>query len=67
MKPIKKQAEQQCAIPSVMRCLQSEIDKLHYQSRENRQCYLQALLHEIEAKGNIVTELTRALEMYLEK
>lgn len=58
---------EQCAIPSVMRCLQTEIDKLHYQSRENDQCYLQGLLHEIEAKGNIVTELIRALETYLEK
>lgn len=59
--------KEQCTIPDVMRCLQAEIDKLHHQSREHSQCYLQALLHEIEAKGNIVTELTRALEMYLEK
>jgi phosphopantothenate synthetase len=52
---------------NVMRCLSPEIEKMHYQSRDRNQCYLQSLLTEAKNKGNLAMELIYALEKHLNK
>jgi hypothetical protein len=54
-------------IADVIRCLSPEIEKMHYQSRDRNQCYLQSLLTEAKNKGNLATELIYALEKHLNK
>lgn len=52
---------------NIIRCLYPEIEKIHYQSREENKLTLQSLLAEVKGKGNLVTELISALEKHLEK
>ena len=54
-------------IADVMRSLSSEIEAMHYQSRDRNQCYLQSLLIEAKDKGNLAMELIYALEKHLNK
>ena len=54
-------------IADIIRCLSPEIEKMHYQSRDRSQCYLQSLLTEAKNKGNLATELIYALEKHLNK
>ena len=54
-------------ISDVMRSLSSEIEAMHYQSRDRNQCYLQSLLIEAKDKGNLAMELIYALEKHLNK
>ena len=52
----------------VMGCLESEIQKLHYQSRDWMRTYLLELLTEAEQKDdNLAKSLVSALERYLDK
>lgn len=54
-------------ISDVIRCLSPEIEEMHYQSRDRNQCYLQSLLTEAKANGNLAMELIYALEKHLNK
>lgn len=54
-------------ISDVIRCLSPEIEAIHYESRDRNQCYLQSLLTEAKAKGNLAMELIYALENHLKK
>lgn len=54
-------------IDNIILCLSSEIDDLHYQSREYDRNKLRELLVETKDNGNLVTELITALERHLKK
>lgn len=56
-----------CSIDGIISCLASDIEELHYQSRERDSSYLKSLLIETKSKGNLAMELIYALETYLNK
>ena len=56
------------AVKDIMAALESEINKIHYQSRDSYRCDLLEYLQEVRIKdGNLATGIVKALERYLDK
>ncbi len=55
-------------IKDIVICLEPEINKIHYQSRDDYRCSLIEYLQEVKIKdGDLATGIVKALERYLDK